>query len=110
MKIETLKVLVENILDRNNVDPDVKTEIMIMFGLYGNEMESPLTNQSYDSEKVPFYEICRCNPKNGGSGICGCINANKMVNRNGNNTWYSTTTGNLTQQHIIQTTNELVKK
>ena len=31
------------------------------------------------SNQVPFYEICSCNPKNGGSGICGCTISNKMV-------------------------------
>lgn len=36
----------------------------------------PATN-----ETVPFYEICSCNPKNGGSGICGCTVANNQVYR-----------------------------
>lgn len=31
------------------------------------------------SNQVPFNEICSCNPKNGGSGICGCTISNKMV-------------------------------
>ena len=30
-------------------------------------------------DKVPYAEICSCNPKNGGIGICGCIMGNKMV-------------------------------
>lgn len=30
-------------------------------------------------DEVPYGETCSCNPKNGGSGICGCIIANKMV-------------------------------
>ena len=30
-------------------------------------------------DEVPYASICGCNPKNGGSGICGCIMANKMV-------------------------------
>lgn len=32
-----------------------------------------------DDDMVPYGEICSCNPKNGGSGICGCIMANKLV-------------------------------
>ena len=28
---------------------------------------------------VPYSEICSCNPKNGGSGICGCIIGNTLV-------------------------------
>jgi len=31
---------------------------------------------------VPYSEICSCNPKNGGSGICGCIMGNKLVPKN----------------------------
>ena len=29
--------------------------------------------------EVPYSEICSCNPKNGGSGICGCVMGNRMV-------------------------------
>ncbi len=31
------------------------------------------------ADKVPYGTICSCNPANGGSGICGCIMANQMV-------------------------------
>ena len=31
--------------------------------------------------QVPYSEICSCNPKNGGSGICGCTMGNQMVNK-----------------------------
>jgi hypothetical protein len=31
------------------------------------------------AEKVPYYTICSCNPFNGGSGLCGCIIPNQMV-------------------------------
>lgn len=30
-------------------------------------------------DQVPYNELCSCNPKNGGSGICGCTMGNKMV-------------------------------
>ena len=32
-----------------------------------------------EPDEVPYGSICSCNPMNGGSGICGCINGNKMV-------------------------------
>lgn len=32
-----------------------------------------------EPDEVPYASICGCNPKNGGSGICGCIMGNKMV-------------------------------
>lgn len=48
-----------------------------------------------DEEMVPYGEICSCNPKNGGSGICGCIMANQLVPKNSKYKGYSniTTTG-----------------
>ena len=36
---------------------------------------TPQTNQ------VPYSEICSCNPKNGGSGVCGCTMGNQMVKK-----------------------------
>lgn len=33
------------------------------------------------TEKVPYYTNCSCNPQNGGSGICGCVMANQLVDR-----------------------------
>ena len=35
---------------------------------------------SSEPDEVPYGSICSCNPKNGGSGICGCtMGSNKMV-------------------------------
>ena len=50
--------------------------------------------QTCTSNQVPFYETCYCNPKNGGSGICGCTMSHKMVDRNTTFTTTSTTTSN----------------
>lgn len=33
----------------------------------------------FNDDMVPYSETCSCNPKNGGSGICGCVMANTMV-------------------------------
>lgn len=30
---------------------------------------------------ILYNEICGCNPKNGGSGICGCTMANQIIQR-----------------------------
>jgi len=43
-----------------------------------------------EPDEVPYASICSCNPKNGGSGICGCIMGNKMVR---NPKKYQTTLG-----------------
>jgi hypothetical protein len=49
-----------------------------------------ITSSNYEPDEVPYHSICSCNPKNGGSGICGCIMANKMVR---NPKKYQTTLG-----------------
>jgi hypothetical protein len=46
-----------------------------------------------EPDEVPYHSICSCNPRNGGSGICGCIMANKMVP---NPKKYQTTLGTAT--------------
>ena len=33
----------------------------------------------YNKSVTTFAELCSCNPANGGSGICGCTMANKIV-------------------------------
>lgn len=34
---------------------------------------------NFNDDMVPYSETCSCNPKNGGSGMCGCIMGNTMV-------------------------------
>ena len=36
------------------------------------------------NDLVPFHTMCSCNPIRGGSGVCGCTMANKLVPRNQN--------------------------
>ena len=43
--------------------------------LQSPSFDIPPTNQ------VPYSEICSCNPKNGGSGVCGCTMGNQMVKK-----------------------------
>jgi hypothetical protein len=67
------------------VDSGVKTKIFEKirqikasetdFSKVPEPYETPYTT----SKKVPYHKICSCNPKNGGSGICGCIQGNKLV-------------------------------
>lgn len=45
-----------------------------------NFMEREKYNGTFgEPDEVPYSEICSCNPKNGGSGICGCVMGNRMV-------------------------------
>jgi hypothetical protein len=48
-----------------------------------------------DVEMVPYGEICSCNPKNGGSGICGCTLGNTLVPKC---SWGTMTTTNTTNE------------
>ena len=34
---------------------------------------------NFNDDMVPYGETCSCNPKNGGSGVCGCVMGNTMV-------------------------------
>jgi len=64
---------------------------------YGSPIEdfkpNPMWQEPYTPPfgKVRYGDICSCNPKNGGSGICGCIMGNELVDKpltgtiNGNN-------------------------
>jgi hypothetical protein len=39
------------------------------------------TDTEYFTDTILYNELCSCNPKNGGSGICGCTMANQEVRR-----------------------------
>jgi hypothetical protein len=41
--------------------------------------QPPLYRNRENKSKVPYSTLCSCNPANGGSGICGCIQGNKLV-------------------------------
>ena len=32
-------------------------------------------------EKLPYWKLCGCNPENGGSGICMCTTADKLIDK-----------------------------
>ena len=73
-----------NALNANNENKEFNKEI--------NNINLQIQNNT--SGLVPFYETCSCNPKNGGSSICGCTMSHKMVDRNTTFTTTSTTTSN----------------
>lgn len=55
--------------------------------------------ETNDDGKVPFHEVCSCNPKNGGSGVCGCVMPNQMVYPTTKRNWGTLTTN--TEDRII---------
>jgi hypothetical protein len=89
MKIETLKILVLNTINRDQVlDDETVQYVEALFDLYEKDNEGTANpfpsfpTLITDSQPLRYGDLCPCNPKNGGDGICGCIMANEPVNTN----------------------------
>lgn len=106
MTIQTLKKLIESEFENSHNKDTFKSKIFELLELFEDD------NSSYNSVKVchcnepeelPYSAICGCNPKNGGSGVCGCTLGNTMVKnprRYGCGSW--------TNQNINYNTNTIV--
>jgi len=104
MTIETLKKLIEIEFERTGTISQFKHEVFRLIDLYESDKQptsilgypgSTLTIPCSISDlEVIYSDVCSCNPKNGGSGICGCTMSHKMVDRNTTITTTSTTTSN----------------
>lgn len=82
MTLETLKQLIEIEFDRCETISQFKSEVFRLIDLYEQDkLFVPTPGFTIESlpDEVMYSEICPCNPKNGGNGICGCILGNKMV-------------------------------
>ena len=89
MTIETLKNLIEVEFERSTNISHFKSNVFRLIDLYESDREKPISLPGYCGhtltipcgipDEVPYGEICPCNPKNGGNGICGCVMGNKMV-------------------------------
>lgn len=89
MTKETLKKLIEIEFERCETISQFKKEVFRLIDLYAEDMHpqvdplriniQPFHFPSSEPDEVPYGEICSCNPKNGGSGICGCVMGNQMV-------------------------------
>jgi hypothetical protein len=105
MKIETLKELVEKIdlvndserLTENAIQSIVKKEVLELIDLYIKDNLEPTIAKPFNfsrpidqwtpiggsiDNRVPWHTLCSCNPANGGSGICGCVTPNVLVEPN----------------------------
>ena len=91
MKLETLRQLIKQIPSTSEEEEFVKEQVLQYIDLYECDQE-PNPNifpiqyppgvrgfDPFEPIEVPYNELCSCNPKNGGSGICGCVIGNKMV-------------------------------
>lgn len=100
MKLETLRDLIKQIkvsqeeIDNwdGNIENAVIDKVLNLLTIYENDLDfKPLPSMPIyptgirrsdpycEPDMVPYGEICSCNPKNGGSGICGCIMGNQLV-------------------------------
>ena len=81
MTSETLKQLIEIEFDRCETISQFKSEVFRLIDLY--DQDKPFIPTPgftiTEPDEVPYGELCSCNSKNGGSGVCGCIMGNKMV-------------------------------
>ena len=86
MNKETLKELIEIEFERSETISQFKDSVFRLIDLYDKDslsISDPYpwvrTDSISKDGKVPYWTKCSCNPANGGSGICGCVMANKMV-------------------------------
>ena len=101
MKIETLKALIIREINLLVDEDELVEAISDILDLYEKDNETstypdwskptaPYKNPYVLEIKTQTYgDICPCNPKNGGSGICGCTIGNQIV---GQPVYYWTTT------------------
>lgn len=81
-----------------------------------NFMEREKYNGTFgEPDEVPYSQICSCHPSNGGSGICGCVMANRMVQNPKKYTSITTTNFDIDVKGYIQelekrTAEEIVEK
>ncbi len=90
MNSETLKKLIEVEFERCETISQFKAEVFRLIDLYDSDtqIKNISLGNSYshingtpNSDKVYMFEICPCNPKNGGSGMCGCVIGNNLFNK-----------------------------
>ena len=89
MNKETLKELIGIEFERSETISQFKDSVFRLIDLYdkdsfpiGDPFPWVRTDSIPKDGKVPYWTKCSCNPSNGGSGICGCVMANLMVDSN----------------------------
>jgi hypothetical protein len=66
----------------SNADINLIGPLKLIKDALDSLQEEPIQTTKFttpQSDLVPYFETCACNPKNGGSGICGCTIGNNMV-------------------------------
>lgn len=80
--MKTKSEIVQELLEKDQITAE-EAVILLMKDIQTNFSQSPIPISP--SDKVPYHEICSCNPLNGGSGVCGCVLANELVDPNKTN-------------------------
>jgi hypothetical protein len=103
MKLETLKELIKAIPTKLVEEEEIINSVLKLLDLYeqdnnqpanpipppypiprdnkGVPLPNPTVYPRTGDDLVRYGEICSCNPKNGGSGICGCVMGNELIPR-----------------------------
>lgn len=71
----TKQQIVQRLLDKNSITAEEATILL-------KEVRYIAGCDPYNisTDNITTYgDICSCNPKNGGSGICGCAIGNKVI-------------------------------
>lgn len=92
--MKTKDKIVERLLEENNITAE-EAVVLLKETEYINTnpyIGPNITWPSTDDDMVPYGEICSCNPKNGGSGICGCVMGSKLVPKDFTTNYTQTTT------------------
>jgi hypothetical protein len=99
MTVKTLRTLIDDVIQNDALSivmpgdtAALQKKIMKVIDLYEDDNNQPIPTPFVPTpgfrveslpceipDEVPYGEVCGCNPKNGGSGICGCVMGNKMV-------------------------------
>jgi len=88
MKSQILKKLLLEAIDEIKEIEVLKQRISDLVDIY----TIPEIYTQKESTQTTYGEICSCNPKNGGSGICGCTIGNTIVSRPLKSNFYYTNT------------------
>jgi len=75
--VQTKTMIITRLFNEGHIDFKEATILLKEFILIEKPLEEKdfwfkLDTNPFNIDKTSHYEKCSCNPKNGGSGICGC--------------------------------------
>lgn len=79
---ELERARIEMLSERRAGDIELAGALRLIKDALDNMQPDSITTPGFSitsPNMVPYSEICSCNPKNGGSGMCGCTIGNTLV-------------------------------